>query len=369
VSNSPAGVLTLAVAVLWVAYLVPQKLRHRQQLLEARTDDRFSGALRVLAVTDRPGRSARRSDPRPRSGATPDCAASADKRVELLTPGRGVPLAMTRGANGGSVVDRPHGTQDRLSADAARRIAQQRAAHAAAVARRGAAARRRAVLAVTLLVVSVAGWSVVGLTAVTVTAGVVPSVLLAGVLVLGRRAVVAGHTADDEWERRRRESALAPARPSAHAPAVTGRAVRPSDSHTEVFARILDQVEPRSTDAAPSATTGSTSVVRRSARDAAERADEQEWSPVPVPRPTYTMKASAPRREPAPLGEVEGSTELRAAPVASSDAGSATSGPDNVAPTVEKPAAPVRDRLEVPVTATGSINLDEVLARRRAAGE
>ncbi|WP_242448356.1 hypothetical protein [Cellulomonas sp. WB94] len=88
-NNSPAGVVTLAVAGLWVAYLVPQKLRHRQQLLESRTDDRFSGALRVLAVTDRTGRNTRVSDSRARSGATPDCAATADKRVGLLTPSRG----------------------------------------------------------------------------------------------------------------------------------------------------------------------------------------------------------------------------------------------------------------------------------------
>ncbi|HEY5554130.1 MAG TPA: hypothetical protein VIK43_04290, partial [Cellulomonas sp.] len=67
--------------------------------------------------------------------------------------------------------------------------------------------------------------------------------------------------------------------------------------------------------------------------------------PVPVPRPTYTLKAPAPRREPAPLGEVEGSTEMRAP--------------------AETPAAIV----EPSALTTGSINLDEVLARRRAAGE
>lgn len=347
-NNSPAGVVTLAVAGLWVAYLVPQKLRHRQQLLESRTDDRFSGALRVLAVTDHTGRTARMSDSRTRSGATPDCAATADKRVGLLTPSRGVPLVAIGGANGGSAVDRPHGTQDRLSADAARRAAQHRAAQVAAVARRGAAARRRAVLAVTLLVASIAGWAVTGLTAVTVAAGIVPTVLLVGVLVLGRRAVVAGQAADIEWERRRREHALSPARPSAHAPAVTGRAVRPSDSHTEVFARIVDQVDGRPEAATHDTSADASTVVRRSARQGAQtggESAEDEWSPVPVPRPTYTLKSPAPRREPAPLGDVEGSTEMRA--------------------TVDAPAAIV----EPPVGTTGSINLDEVLARRRAAGE
>ena len=43
--------------------------------------------------------------------------------------------------------------------------------------------------------------------------------------------------------------------------------------------------------------------------------DDEAWSPVPVPRPTYTMKASAPRREPAPLENLEGSTAARTAEV------------------------------------------------------
>ena len=51
--NDLAGPVALALVGLWVAYLVPHKLRYRQQLLESRADDRFSEALRVVAVTDR----------------------------------------------------------------------------------------------------------------------------------------------------------------------------------------------------------------------------------------------------------------------------------------------------------------------------
>src|SRR4029078_5822358 len=51
--NDLAGPVALALVGLWVAYLVPHKLRHRQQLLESRGDDRFSEALRVVAVTTR----------------------------------------------------------------------------------------------------------------------------------------------------------------------------------------------------------------------------------------------------------------------------------------------------------------------------
>src|SRR5690606_12163834 len=50
---SPAGLAALGVVGLWLAYLVPHRLRHRQQLLESRTEDRYSGSMRVLAVTDR----------------------------------------------------------------------------------------------------------------------------------------------------------------------------------------------------------------------------------------------------------------------------------------------------------------------------
>ena len=91
----------------------------------------------------------------------------------LLTPGKGLPVA-TGSATGGTTVDRPHGTQDRITADAARRAAQARAARAASVARRGAAARRRALLAGFLLVATVVGWAAVGLSPlVTWVAGVV----------------------------------------------------------------------------------------------------------------------------------------------------------------------------------------------------
>jgi len=370
--NDLAGPVALALVGLWVAYLVPHKLRHRQQLLESRADDRFSEALRVVAVSDR------RSRREAVSGPTVSSTAG------LLTPGKGLPVA-TGSATGGTTVDRPHGTQDRITADAARRAAQARAARAASVARRGAAARRRALLAGVLLAATVVGWAAVGLTTVvTWAAAVVPTVLLGSVLVLGRRAVLAGREADEAWEQKiaderrvssgprtgamravatatRPDPVVAPTATattattvSVEAPLsfVTGRAVHPSDASTEVFARIVaDKGE--SDGQARHASTGQVPVVRRSVSErtgetptvAADEGDEA-WSPVPVPRPTYTMKASAPRREPAPLENLEGSTAARAAD---------TDGE--------------RAPLEPPVETTGSIDLNAVLAKRRAAGE
>ncbi|WP_426594447.1 hypothetical protein ACPPVS_02745 [Cellulomonas sp. McL0617] len=440
--NDLAGPVALALVGLWVAYLVPHKLRHRQQLLESRADDRFSEALRVVAVTTRPA-----------SVAVPALASVAGSTAGLLTPGKGLPVQIGS-ATGGTTVDRPHGTQDRITADAARRAAQARAARAAAVTRRAAAARRRAALAGVLLLATVAGWAAVAV-APTVgwVAGVAPTVLLGAVLVLGRRAVLAGREADAEWEARiadeRRvaasprtgaqravataaaasaarvtttapaaSSAPLPARtapiarsaplvnapaattvpagarsasaapgaakstrsapaaavapaPGADAPAVapeprgstlpfvTGRAVHPSDASTEVFERI---VEDKGETGGPARhSTGAIPVVRRSTltepvaqvgdatTGATTSSEDDAWSPVPVPRPTYTMKASAPRREPAPLENLEGSTAARPA--------SAESTPDERAP------------LEAPVETTGSLDLNAVLAKRRAAGE
>lgn len=390
--------MALALVGLWVAYLVPHHLRHRQRLLEARADDRFSAGLRVVAVARGVGRTVR---PAASAAAGPSTTA-------LLTPGTGVPAVGAGTATGGTTVDRPHATPERISAEAARRLAQARAARAAAAARRGAAARRRGLLAALLLVASVVGWVVAAVVpAATWATGAVPTALLATVTVLGRRAVVAGRRADEDWvatiEREERlasrprtgathvvrpSSAPVPVVRSGAAPAqvpvplVTGHAVRPSDAHTEVFERIVADAGETSGPARHA--TGATPVVRRSAMTAptaavpasvpvaapaavatAQEGEEAEaWSPVPVPRPTYTMKAPAPRRTPAPLSEedAEASTTRRPAEREEQADGAGTAVEEQV---VAEPAA----ALEPAPETTGSIDLNAVLARRRAAGQ
>lgn len=366
-----AGPAALVVVGLWIAYLVPHKLRHRQQLLESRTDDRFSDALRVLAVTG-PAGSARRRRADIARGARPDCG-QVDTRVGLLTPGTGTRIGGTD--RGRTDVDRPHGTQDRIGADAARRAAQLHAAHAAATARRGAAAHRRGVLAGVLLAATAVGWTVVGIAALPALAAVVPTALLVGVLVLGRHAVVQGHAAEQEWQRRIAE-ASAPLRERGARPGrkgAAGRAVRPSSTDTQVIAQV------RASDGA--AARGSDGVWSGGR-------EGDTWSPVAVPKPTYTMKAPAPRREPAPLGEVEGSTRTAPARSTTTDrdaagmpaaaaVGSASAASRTADPGVRAPDAPVVATGTVPATGaaaatgepTGSIDLDAVLARRRASGE
>jgi hypothetical protein len=372
-----AGLVALAIAGLWIAYLVPHRLRYRQQLLESRTEDRFSEALRVLAVTDPRGPGRRAAETRA------ECGPDRPKRSGLLSPARGVPVtgrqALTE--RKGGVVERPYGTQDKISADAARRQAQLRAQRAAALARRAAAARRRAVLTLALLVVAAGAWVVVGLTSVAVLAAVVPTVLLVGVLGLGRRAVLQGQAADAAWEQQQRRLQSEVARPASRASRITGRALHPSDGHTEAVPHVgskgaaagaatsgqVDVTTASSDDAkigasresgstqtvAEAAPAGTTSSAAESSPTAGDResapAEDGEgaegWSPVPVPRPTYTTKATAPRREPLPLVVEE--------PAATSAAAD----------------APAAEDSEAAVSTPPAIDLDAVLARRRAVGE
>ena len=362
-------------ALLWIAYLVPHRLRHRQQLLESCAEDRFSAALRVLVVADRQGRSQREGE------ARAECGPGSEKRSGLLTPSREGPArGQVQGrvliaVTGGRIVDRPHGTQEKVSADAARRVAQRRAQRAASLARRAAAARRRAALTVALLAISAVAWAVVGVASLTVAFAVVPTVALAGVLVLGRRAVVHGHVADAAWEIARHVP-LGGAGDAATP--VVGRAHHPSDAHTEVIARVRDAAptdnpartgssspdalapDVRPADGTPAGSLPSAALQSESARVAADAilsgAQPEGWSPVPVPPPVYTTKAAAPRREPIPLVLDE------PAPAAATSAG--TSSDEVPAPADETPA----DLEAAQGSSSPTLDLDAILARRRNAG-
>lgn len=353
-------------AGLWIAYLVPHRLRYRQQLLEARADDRYSAGLRVLRVAA--ATEERRAAPPSDAGRQQDRPA-----LHRTGPARG----------GGRVMDRPHAARDRISADAARRSAAEHAARAAHLARRAAAARRRALLTLVLGAATLVGWGVVVAAGAALALAVVPTVGLLGVLGLGRRAVVQAARADADWEAgaATRLPVGTSARAAAHVPGVIGRAVHPSDATTEVMARVprapvrgregvagderqrvTVQRDARTTteDAARTAPARETvgapagEAAEQHAEPVAEVAPETTWAPVPVPRPTYTLKPSAPRREPAPLVV----DEPAAAPVepvveTAPDAAAASS----AAPTTSAPGL------------SGGRGLDAVLARRRAAGE
>lgn len=343
-----AGLVVIALAGLWIAYLVPHHLRYRQQLLDARADDRFSERLRVVRVLEAA-----------QAGGGP-VGAHARTEPLRLHPVRRQPDERAR--RGVSPMERPHGAGDRVAADLVRRSASEHARRAAHLARRAAGARRRAVLTALLVVAVPLAWAAVPLASLSLVVGVAPTALLLAVLVAGRRAVVTAARADAEWEVGAPYRLPAPRRE----PSVVGRAVRPSDAVTEVMARVprvpvragasVALAEAAATVAAasvPATTTVPATAAVRAARPApaAEPATETAtepavsgpaWVPVPVPRPTYTLKPEARRPEPAPLPAEPGTT-----------------------PTVAADARP-----EAPTAATtGGLDLDAVLARRRAAGE
>jgi hypothetical protein len=221
-------------------------------------------------------------------------------------------------------MNRPQNLQDRAEARALRRDADVRAHRAASVARRSASARRRAVLTLALVAAGIAGWLVVGIGDVAIGWALGPSVALLAVLGLGRRAVVLNARSDAAWALR---TSAAPVRTPQRS--VTGRATLPSDLETAAVRRV--RAESRADDA------DVTSAAERS--DAASAAG---WAPVPVPRPTYTLKPAARRREPAPL------------PV------------EMISVDVTVPAR--EEQVAAPET-TGGLDLDAILARRRASGE
>ncbi|MGW8565630.1 hypothetical protein [Isoptericola sp. NPDC055881] len=430
-TTSAAGLAVLALFVLWLGFLVPHLLRHRQQLLDARTDDRFSGGLRVLAVAE--------------AGGTRGVTAPTGGSVPLLVPGT---------STGGGRGERSMGLDDdegasraltTLRADAAE--GRQHESRLAMLERRAARARRRLLLTVLLLLVTAAAWVVVALGLVGWVAGAVPSALLLGVLVLGRVAVLQARRADARWAaerkaaRRQATEARALANGGPHAPRnrprVTGHAVRPSATHTQMIPRVAAPgaqpaparptprdssrvtVPPggaRDEESAEPEPVSSPREAPSSGRDVFDvRADEvpalpepvvvvdpgpgpaplpgpppvgsDPWEPVPVPLPTYVTKPAAPRREPRPLVASSSTAPGRVVPVSdaarvaalaatmqaalgptATPAGASEQPGERTAPAADAVADVAAPEEPRPRTETLGLPLDEILARRRAAG-
>ncbi|WP_152192278.1 hypothetical protein [Georgenia satyanarayanai] len=269
-------------------------------------------------------------------------------------------------------MNRPTTPSERAAAEA-RRLAQLRAARAAEISRRKAAAKRRLVLTVVLLLASVGGWLGFGLGSLPIALGVVPTVLLAGVLVLGRRAakVAARRTSADRAAMARLE--VRPAPRSRPAPSA-----RPAGSAASSAA--VPQAEPAATEepaeaptsAEPVPETAATAVVEGATEAAApaEQPVARSWTPVQVPVPTYTLKASAPRRDIAPYEAPQPepvAEQAPAEPAAPAEPVVVVSG------LAGSPYAPVADPEPEATPAAEALparglDLDSVLARRRAVG-
>ncbi|MBE9927155.1 hypothetical protein G8C93_14810, partial [Cellulosimicrobium cellulans] len=211
--ESASGIVALAVFLLWVGFYVPHRVRHRQQLLDARTDDRFSGSLRVLAVAGPGGGGFDRWDAR-LDGVTTVAAIASGPAGAGGRPLLGAAGTQSRSEGRTHDEEGTHAMGSTVSASPSRGAPSRRQpaseqSRLELLERRAAAARRRLALTVVLLLATVGVWVVVALGLVPWWAGVVPTAFLGLVLVLGRRAVLAAQRSDAAWLAERRAAARA----------------------------------------------------------------------------------------------------------------------------------------------------------------
>ncbi|MFC7404813.1 hypothetical protein [Georgenia alba] len=354
------GYVAVALTLILLGYLLPHLVRSRQLLLDSRVEDRFSGELRILA-TGSEQREAARSRGHAEQ-ARPYLHARNVRRPE-------------------ATMTSPRARGERVGEDA-RALAAARAARAARLSRRAAAARRRLVLTTVLLLATAGAWTATSLTSLHWAVAVAPTVLLVTVLVLGRRAAVRARANDrrDRAEMKRLEQRLRDLsrrdgehRTVARVPAPTvksrsGDGSRPGRAAertltTDAPTADVAREEPARKDPAdetvaeePQQESDRARVAEAEARavpqaepvpaPAAVPQSQDGWTPVPVPAPSYTLKPLAPRREVAPYAAQEEAPSA-AVPQRPSEA--------SPAPAPEEQPSPALD-------------LDEVLARRRAAG-
>ena len=475
----------LALFVLWFAYYVPHRVKQRQQLQDARVEDRFSGSLRVLAVVS--GR--RRGAP----GEGAEHASSGEGRSLLLGP---VPVSepdlalMSRASDAsastsrvqqittGVTTDRgPSSEEEPQTMETDVRASDPRPSipprrqpagggfddpfpprkvaspsRIAMLERRAKAARRRLALTVVLLLASVGAWVAFGYGLVPWFAAAGPTAVLALVLVLGRQAALAGKRADATWHADRRTAARDAARAArgpvagspvaprnVHPSRVTGHAVRSSQTSTQMIPRVTaedlargaargrdqrpatgstahaepstepDQARPRTgasggdlfddRDRAEGSTEGPTRTGPRGGTAPGAPADADSaaaptspaptpvvpvvrpetpeaeigaaWDPVPVPRPTYTMKPTA-QETGVPAVQVAVPTASRAQPTpdpARSTVSEGASSGAGVGLGDQPVPVPSSGDDKKPRTETLGLDLNEILARRRVSGQ
>lgn len=351
--DSPAGFVALGILVAWLAYFVPGRLRDRAQLAQARSEDRFSASLRVLAVA---GGVSLETAPGSECSTTPG-----SRTAPLLTAPHG---AAARPSGSKGVHD-----MERSGISAARREQ---------LVRRSAAAKRRAVLTSALAGVTLVAVIVAAFTSLPVVSALVPVAMLAVVLLLGRRAVIGQKRADAELVRRElmaeraRVSSLRDAervgvrrmgRPAPVArPQVSARAGAVERSGAMVAVAEAGMVRTGTARIEPTGIEEAIEVVPSEGHDAVALAPGSRWSATRVPQPVYATKAAAPRWEPAPLSaEIERVSRTLARWDAEQE------GDQHVTPSDTGVGAELA--AEQGTESLGGIELRGILERRRAVGE
>lgn len=225
-----SAVILAVIVVMWAVVLVPMWLRRHEAASESRSADKFSAAMRVLSR---------------RSQSSPD-------RRYVLMPRRDTGVSVH--VSGATAVPK--------------RITSTRPA-AAARMRPSLAARRRRTLLVLL--------GLVGLTFVLAVAGAVPLVI----------QVLADLTAI---------AFVVHLRTQARRTAQLRARRRPVPDELRQTAPLPHRGAPRwaATSSEPMIDLAAAEAAAVQAEQATGNADPRAWEPVPVPRPTYTMKPAAP---------------------------------------------------------------------------
>ena len=261
--------------------------------------------------------------------------------------------------------------------------------------RRAAAARRRGLLA-TLLAVGLVAFGILGIAAGVWLPAILAGASLGTVCVAGRRTVVAQNRTDVArgWiaapspRTARVTPGVKPAADSApvgaQEAATTPAAQLQPGSLAPLFTMGNDTGEiavvsgaiPVVPDAAPTPaqdTASSSEVLSAGGSAASATASQipaqagQTWEPSILPRPTYTFKAAAPRREVAPLPAFDPAL-LAAGPGRSASGweGNAVASGEVAGNGLEVTAGTANPTEQGASTLTGELSLNELLARRRA---
>ena len=296
-SVQPSSLVFLVIIAVWAAYFVQYWVRRREHLATARSVDQFSESMRVLERRS-PLPASDLSTPQPRSYAvTPARVARPQvlvKRAETSPSAQATTLPATAGTPTAprveveAIAPRPHTT----------------------------ARQTRAVIMLGALATVVVVGALVALSLVPLSVVVVPVVAVGGALAWSRadaqarrRARLAAHQARRRASRPRPVTESAAPAPASAAPAsaapVSAEAVIadevPTSAPVPVRGELYDvqavETSLRQPAAAPVA-----APVAAPAAPARPLVDEDDipltWDPVPVPRPTYTMKARVTRPAP-----------------------------------------------------------------------
>lgn len=276
-----SSLIFVIVVAIWAVYLLQYWVKRRDHLSTVRSVDRFSAAMRVLDH-HRLGREG--AEPAPRSYAV---APTRTARPTVTVKRAEAPAVQTKPQTSGADAVAPSGGHVpsivARVVDAPRKV-------------RGLTFLAHLGLLPVVLLVAAFGplpwWT--------------PVVLLVGTAgafgwlrqgVVEERAAARARERAARGEERTQRSARRPA-PATRPAAVTEAAPAPARAET-----VFD-VEPEKVEVPGGAEVAAvTTSVEEPVKEPVAMAQPGSWEPVPVPRPTYTMKAKAARREPAPLPE------------------------------------------------------------------